>query len=408
MDGLPARLIPYAGLLSSVLCNIDTDHYEYQDLNNEIRMYTGGVYTSTTLYGGGSWDSYSPRFEISGRAMSDQIGKMVGLIREILFHSKLDDRKRIKEIIDENVSRLQMVLNSSGHAVAVSRATSYFSEAGAYKELLSGVDYYRFLKKLAADFDSEADNVVSGLKETAGFIFRRDNMMVDFTGRPAYVETVASAMDGFDGELTGEVLAKEAFVWKPESKNEGFVTPGTVQYDVMAGNFVQSGFKYHGGLNVLKVIMEYEYLWLNLRVKGGAYGCMSSFGRNGNAYFASYRDPNLEKTLDTYRQCADYLRHFEASDRDMLKYIIGAISAADTPLTPYSAATRSLGAYFSGLTDEDLQKTRDEILSTNVETIQGFSDLVENFVSQENICVVGSEASIEKNKELFKTVETLL
>ncbi|WP_183775264.1 insulinase family protein [Catenibacillus scindens] len=408
MDGLPVRLIPYAGLLSSVLGNIDTEHYEYQDLNNEIRMYTGGIYTGATLYAGKTWDSYNPRFEISGRALTDQMGKMGGLIREILFHSRLDDKKRIKEIIDENVSRLQMALNSSGHAVAVSRATSYFSEAGAYKELLSGVDYYRFLKKLASDFNEVADDIVSGLRETADFLFRRDNIMVDFTGRPPYIETAALALEGFEDELTGKAAVKEDFKWTPGSKNEGFVTPGTVQYDVMAGNFVQSGFKYHGGLNVLKVIMEYEYLWINLRVKGGAYGCMSSFGRNGNAYFASYRDPNLEKTLDIYRKCADYLRNFEASDRDMLKYIIGAISAADTPLNPYSAAARSLGAYFSGLTGEDLQKTRNEILSANVETIRGFAGLVENFVSQENICVVGSEASIEKNRELFKTVETLL
>ena len=153
--------------------------------------------------------------------------------------------------------------------------------------------------------------------------------------------------------------------------------------------------------------MEYEYLWNELRVKGGAYGCMSGFSRNGNAYFASYRDPNLKETLDVYARCADYLKHFEASDRDMLKYIIGAVSSADAPQKPFAAAARSLGAYFTKLTNEDLQKTRDEMLHTNVETIRGFAGLVESFVSQDYVCVVGSESQIQKNTELFNSVENL-
>ncbi len=408
MKGIPQRLIPYVGLLSSVLGNVDTENYDYEGLNNEISMYTGGVYSSPFVYGGKESGQYYPCFVVSGRALLNNLGKMTDLIKEMLFTSKLEDKKRLKEIIDENVSRLQMAFNSSVNAVAVSRATSYFSEAGAFRERLSGVDYYRFVRDLAKDFSNQAEQVIAALKETAGFIFRKDNLMVDYTAAPENIPVLEKAVAGLEDRLAPIVPEKEAFVWIPEAKNEGFITPGMVQYDVMAGNFVKDGFKFHGALNVLKVIMEYEYLWINLRVKGGAYGCMNGFSRNGNAYFASYRDPHLKETLDIYRDCGNYLRNFQVSDRDMLKYIIGAVSGADTPQKPYAAAGRSLGAYFSGVTNEDLQKTRDEMLSANVETIRGFADLVEDFVNQNNVCVIGSESQINENRQLFGTVEALL
>ena len=407
MTGLENRLIPYAGLLSVVLGNIDTDHYAYQDLNNEISMDTGGISVVTTIYGKGKEEDYLPAFEISGRAMDRQMGKMGVLMQEILFSSHLDDRKRLKEIIDENISRLQMAFYSSGHSVAVNRANSYFSEASAYKEKLAGIDFYHFLQDLAKDFEEKAEEIVSSLKEVAHFLFRKDNLLVDYTCREQDTSFVEEALEGLSDHLRKDVVQKEDFVYHQEQKNEGFVTPGMVQYSACAGNFKKAGYSYHGGLNVLKVIMEYEYLWIALRVKGGAYGCMSGFSRNGKCYFVSYRDPHLKDTFAVYQQCSQYLKNFSASDRDMLKYIIGAVSAADTPLKPYYAAARSLGAYLAGTTNADLQKTREEMLSTNVETIRGFAGLVDSFVSQNAICVVGSETKIQENADLFGSISSL-
>ena len=80
--------------------------------------------------------------------------------------------------------------------------------------------------------------------------------------------------------------------------------------------------------------MDYGYLWENVRVKGGAYDCMSSYGYAGNVYFCSYRDPNLNKTNDVYNGIPEFLRNFNESDRDILKYIIGTVSNLDRPRTP--------------------------------------------------------------------------
>ena len=404
---MPKRLMSYAGLLAAVLGNIDTKNYEYQDLNNEISMYTGGIYTTASVYGAQDPDGYSLRFEVGGRAMTARLGQMATLMEEMMFESRLDDVKRLKEIVDEQVSRLQMAFNSAGHAVAVNRATSYFSEAGAVKEQLSGMDYYHFIRGLAEDFDARSAQLTAALKETAAFIFRKDNVMIDLTGREDVLSAAEEALLGLKDRLYGQIPGKEAFTFEPQAKNEGFITSGMVQYAVCAGNFVKAGYRYHGGLNVLKVIMEYEYLWTALRVKGGAYGCMSGFSRNGNAYLHPTAIRILKKHWMYTVSVPNILKILKSATGICLNILSGRSALPMHRKKPFLAAARSLGAYFAGLTNEDLQKTRDEMLSTNQETIRSFAGLVESFVSQNYMCVVGSESQIDKNRSLFGAVENL-
>ena len=194
----------------------------------------------------------------------------------------------------------------------------------------------------------------------------------------------------------------------PEKKNEGFLTAGQVQYVARVGNFHKAGFEYHGSLRVLNTILSYDYLWNQVRVLGGAYGCMEGFGRDGNAYFVSYRDPNLLRTNEVFERTWEYVRDFEAMDRDMNKFIIGTISSMDTPLTPSAKGVRSLSAYLMGLTEERLKKEREQVLNTTMEKIRSFAPLVKSVTDTKEICVIGGMGEIEKNKDLFMKVEKLI
>ena len=158
---------------------------------------------------------------------------------------------------------------------------------------------------------------------------------------------------------------------------------------------------------MLKVIMGYDYLWNQVRVKGGAYGCMSGFSKNGDSYFVSYRDPNLAKTLETYENAVEYLRNFSGDDRNLTQYLIGAIGDLDTPLSPQSKGLRSLSAYMTKQTEEDFQKEREELLSADQEIIRGLAKYVESFLEDDCICVVGAAAKVKENQELFLSVENL-
>jgi presequence protease len=182
-----------------------------------------------------------------------------------------------------------------------------------------------------------------------------------------------------------------------------------VQYVARTGNYFKAGFSYTGALKVLRVILSYDYLWNNVRVKGGAYGCMCGFsGVDGDAYFTSYRDPNLKETNQIYERIPEYVESFTADERDITKYIIGTFSTLDAPLTPQANGKRSLSMYIAGLTEEELQRERDEILNVTIEDIRALSKTIKAVIDAGNICVIGNENKVMENKELFMEVKNLI
>ncbi len=406
---VPAEYMAYAGILKNVFAYIDTEHYAYGELYNELNIHTGGVAANINTYTNAKkMDEYKLCFEIKCKAFYDELPKAFALITEVLTHSKLDDKKRLKEIISELKSRMQGNMVASGHSVAAIRAMSYFSETAAVAELLSGMPFYRLLERLEADFDANSDELVEKLQGLAERVFRPENLLLDFTADEDGYQAFEKAAAEMKDTLFAKPVEKGNFHIDVEKKNEGFCTSGQIQYVGQAGNFQKKyGYPYTGALRILKVIMGYEYLWTNIRVKGGAYGCMCSFGKNGDSYFVSYRDPNLKKTFETYHGIADYVKEFTADERTMTKYIIGTISEIDTPMTPATKASRSLGAYLSNLTFDEVQKERDEILNCTQEDIRKLAAYMEAIMETDAICVVGNGQAIEENKELFGEVDHL-
>ena len=279
--------------------------------------------------------------------------------------------------------------------------------AHRYKELTSGVEYYRFLSKLNDDFENEKNVLIENLKKLTKMIFSKDNLMVSYTatreGLAGLEEELAKVREGLYEAQKEETRC----VIHCEKKNEGFQTSSKVQFVAQAGNFLDAGKEYHGALQILKVIMSYEYLWMNIRVKGGAYGCMSNFNRIGEGYFVSYRDPNLKKTLEVYAGVPEYLRNFTVSERDMTKYIIGTISNIDQPMTPAAKGDRSMNLYMNHLTEEMIQEERMQILRATQEDIRNLAEIAEAVLACDQICVIGNEEKINDEKEVFGEVTAL-
>ena len=410
LSGIPEELLPYAGVLQAVLGIIDTEHYEYSELFNEINVHTGGIGTSLELYTDvtkAKEKAFRATFEVKTKALYDKIPFALQMMIEILTSSKLGDEKRLKEILAMNVSRLQMKFLSSGHVVAAMRAMSYCSPISRFKELTSGVEYYRFLSKLNDDFENEKNVLIENLKKLTKMIFSKDNFMVSYTatreGLAGLEEELAKVREGLYEAQKEETRC----VIHCEKKNEGFQTSSKVQFVAQAGNFLDAGKEYHGALQILKVIMSYEYLWMNIRVKGGAYGCMSNFNRIGEGYFVSYRDPNLKKTLEVYAGVPEYLRNFTVSERDMTKYIIGTISNIDQPMTPAAKGDRSMNLYMNHLTEEMIQEERMQILRATQEDIRNLAEIAEAVLACDQICVIGNEEKINDEKEVFGEVTAL-
>ncbi len=410
LEEVPKALTPYIGLLSTVLGYVDTEHYSFLNLSNEVNIHTGGISCDVSAFGKkGSPKEYLPTFIMDVKVLYEEMDNAFDLLKEIISFTKLDDKKRLLEIISEIKSRLQMHLTSSGHAAAVDRATSYFSEAARFNEETRGISYYKFIEELEADYDNQADRLIEHLELLMSYIFRKENLIISFTSDQEGLQTLKGKLMPFVEQLKEEPINRVSEHYTLKGMNEGFKTSGQVQYVARAGNFISAGYNYTGALEVLKTIMSYEYLWNNVRVKGGAYGCMCGFSSvTGNGYFTSYRDPNLKETNEIFEKAVEYVRNFTAEERDLTKYIIGTISGIDTPRTPSMKGNISMSLYLSGTTWEDKQRERNEILNVTQEDIRGLSGIIKAILDGGNICVIGNENKIEANKDLFLEVKTLI
>lgn len=402
------KYAPHLSLFATVLGYMDTENYSYLELANEINIDTGGIVSDIMQYNKvGNIKEFIAKFEIRTKVLYDKLPKALELIKEIIYNGKFRDEKRLKEIIAESRSRLQMKMNATGHSVAVLRGMSYVSTSGVFNDETIGIGYYRFLVDLEEHFEDKKEELIRLFESFVTRIFNKDNLLVSYTGDEKGYSGLEKELCKLLEVMPKKKTAEEKFQLQPICRNEGFKTSGQVQYVARMGNFIEAGFSYTGALKVLKVILSYDYLWNNVRVKGGAYGCMCGFSLNGEGYFTSYRDPNLKETNEIYASTGKYIEKFSVDERDMTKYIIGAISSLDTPLSPYAKGARSFAAYVSGLTNDDIQRDRDQVLEVTEEKIRELAPLIQVIIDAGNICVIGNEDRIEDNKNLFKTIENL-
>ncbi|MBE5865517.1 MAG: insulinase family protein [Lachnospiraceae bacterium] len=408
LNEIPEEYFPYVGLLKSCLGLLNTENYNYGDLFNETNLVTGGMAAVNNAYSNlDNSDACKVTLELKTKVFYENIGKAVELMKEIVLTSNFKDEERLKEILAEGKSRMQAQMMSGGHSVAAGRALSYGSVSGKLSEELSGVPFYRLVARIDEHFDEEKTNLIEKLEMLAKMIFRPENLMVDFVGEESALEHLEEAVGAFKSALYTCPVEKAVYKPIPERKNEGFMTAGQIQYVCRAGNYKKKGLPYTGALKVMKVMMGYEYLWMNVRVKGGAYGCMCNFGRTGESYFVSYRDPNLSKTLEVYEKAAEAIEHYKSDERTMTQYIIGAISDLDTPMNPSAKGLFSLSAYMTGLTNERLQKERDEILGATPEDIRGLAAYIRAFMEDDFLCVVGNAGKLKSEQNLFMKLENL-
>ena len=405
---VPERLFPYLGILKTVLMMVDTEHFSYGELPNEVNIHTGGIKAVVNTYtNANEMRKYRVMLEIRSRALYEKRDKALELMKEIILTSRFDDGKRLHEVIAEAKSRLQAAMTSAGHSTAALRALSYFSPTAAVSEEISGIPQYRLLEELDKNFEAKKEELISNLKELTVCIFRPGNLLVDYTASKESWEGLEEAVREFKSALITEPIEETGYTPVLTKRNEGFMTAGQVQFVCRAGNFIEKGLPYTGSLKVLKVMMGYDYLWNQVRVKGGAYGCMCSFYKNGDGYFVSYRDPNLTKTIEVYEKAADYIKNAKLDERTVTQFIIGAISELDTPMTPATRGSYSLGGYLTGLSMERVQKEREELLATTGEELNGLYRYVQAFMEENCLCVVGNGEKIKENQQLFQNIDQL-
>lgn len=404
---VPLETLKYVSLLRRCLGYMDTSKRSYGDLFDETSLYTGGIGFSFAGHRRVGKDEDDYYFSVMTKVLYENMDRGFELMEETIFDTIFEDEKRLKEIVSETKSRMQSSFISSGHAIAAARAASYHSKKQALMQQLDGLEYYRLLEKIETDFETEGKEAIRQMKLLLHYIFRKENMIVNYISPTDKEFNFRENVKKLTKRFYEDELPYKAWDVIPEKKNEAFKTSAQIQYVCRAGNFMDKGLKYTSRLKVLKTILGYDYLWMNVRVKGGAYGCMSGFSRFGECHFVSYRDPNLAKTNEIFEGVVDYLENFDVDERTMTQFIIGTISNEDIPLSNSAKGTRAFATYLTGITYDILKKERQDILSTTPEDIQKLAEYMKAFLSDDCICVVGGENAIEEAKDLFKVVTTL-
>ena len=399
----------YLGFFTNALGLVSTEKYSYTDLANATNIYTGGISTGTASHPDIK-DRYNFvfKFEVKLKVLEKNLDKALELMEQMLLSSDFTDTKRLGELVAQIKARLQANLSSSGHLVAAMRSMSSFSRYALYQDELKGVAFYRSICRIEKELSESPKSVSDKLAAIAKKLFARNRMLISFTGNnEAYCNAKPSLEKVIAGFDKMSAVGNQAEVHFNTAK-EAFIDASQIQYVAKTGDFICEGYEYTGALRLLRIILSYDYLWINVRVKGGAYGCMNTFLRSGESYFVSYRDPNLSDTLDVYDRIPEYIKSFSPDERDMTKYIIGTFSALDTPMNPEAKGSRSLSAYLEGITYEQIQKERNEILNAQPEDIRRLADLVEAVLKKDSICVIGNENMIKESAGLFENVEKLI
>ena len=408
ITNIPARLLPSLSILKILLCMVDTKSYKYGELINESNIVSGGISVTAAVYKDAcDTDKYTLSIEARSKAFYESIKDTLSLIKEILFTSKLTDTDRVREVLGQSLVHLQGFMISSGHAVAISRAMSYVSGSSRMNEILSGLEQYRLLEELLGDFDHKYPEILKGMQEILSKAFGRNNMEISVGAEKCGIEGFERDIKEFIDGLENAGFESDAEPVKGENKCEGLSAASQVNYVALCGNYIKKGLEYSPRLDIVKNILSTDFLWNNVRILGGAYGCMCGFVRNGDAYFVSYRDPNLKKTLETYNRVAEYIEAFPDDTETLERYIITTIGDLDVPLTPSMKTQKAYGMYKNSRTNEELQAEREQVLSTTPADIRALSRYIAAICDKPALCTVGGEEILKKEGDVFANIVPL-
>ncbi len=402
---VPQSKMFHAFLLNELIGRVDTLQHSYEDLANLVNLNIGGFGTNINAdTKKNEPNSFFPRLKVYTKCLASKVESMTEILSEIFTQSTFTNKKRLREIIEEEQIGIELNLQNSAPTIIAARIASYYSNAGAYNDAAI-LPFNEFLKDLLANFDEKFDTLVDELEDVYNRILNRNGLIVSVTATDELYKNFRPYLTKLIKSLPVDEYPRADYDFPCVAQNEGLYSQSRVQYVGKGANFIKLGYEYSGALNVLETILRYDYFWTKIRVQGGAYGAFVNFNRTGGMFFGSYRDPNLKNTLDVFNSTADFLRNFDVSEREMDKYIIGTMSRVDKPLTPSIKGQLAADFCLRGITYDDRQKSRNEILSARQGDIKKLAELIAACMNENNICVFGNENVVKDNAEIFKTIK---
>ncbi|MEQ2957871.1 insulinase family protein [Slackia piriformis] len=414
IDGLAWEDVPYLSVLGMLLSRLDTERHTAAELDVLMRLHLGSLrFFADAFVDDADPSRVSLKMTVATSALSEELEQMARIPREIWETTKFDDSDKIRDILVQRRIAMEQSFANEGHVRAMNRLSSYEFKSGVLKEAMGGVDFYRFLCDLIDNFDERFDALQSRLRDVCSRVFTKRDVVASFTGSKADRE-IFFHMAGdfglpgeariFDGKPSAPAFGEK--IPEPVMKREAFVVPSDVCY-VAKGSDVGALGAYAGEWQVLASALSFDYLWNEVRVKGGAYGVGFRRTPEGFGRFYSFRDPAVDPTLERFDAAGSWLASFDPSEEEMEGYIVSTVASHDAPAKPRQVARRQDAQFFCEKPAGYRERLRAEKLATTPEKLRACSTALDEVAQRGSICVFGGEDVVRASAGEFNVIELM-
>lgn len=391
--------LQYLKLLANVLGYMSTDKYSYSDISVMLKRISGGASfrIEPMLKRDKSIVTY---FVIRFSCLEKNLAAINELIINILYKTMLTDKKRFKDILSEYRLALESEMLDAGHVYASTRAAASCTEGGLLDEILTGISFYEFIMKIINNLDKDFNDYVNTFKDPLDRMLAKDNLVIALTGDDILLDALRK--DNIIKAFKDKNSLDKHFTFEMLIDNVAYKAPIDVNYVALATTIDPSIID--GSYNVIRNAISNSYLWQSVRVQGGAYGCFMTFVKDGRIIFSSYRDSNIEKTIESYKHTVDFLDSFKPNQRDFDLIKIGAIGPSADAEHVEITGNRALFLKLAGFSYEDRVKERASLLDTTLDDFKKFKEELVKAFKNSHIVVIGNEGMIDREKDKFNKV----
>lgn len=409
--------LPYITVLSFLFGRLDTARHTAAQLDTLLRANLGELRFVAEVHENlEDAEACMPRMCVCSSALESRVRELASIPDEIMLTTRFDDVDRIYDVLAQRRARMEESFADSGHAAAMGRVAAHFSPAGVLREQMGGVDFYFFLCDLLDHFDERKEALPEKLSELASRVFVDDSCLVSFAGGDealkgfwdGHEEASSCSSAGQAGSQGARKPASELVVPKPASRNEAFVVSSDVSFSAIGFDRRKLGVAHSGVWSLAVRSLSFDYLWNEVRVKGGAYGCGFQVTRSGSLRFYSFRDPRIDETVERFANAGAWLSSFDPDEDEFEGYVVSTVAGIDNPVKPRDLVRRQGAWFFAGLTPEERAKTRDEVVSATPEQLRALGEPVSEVCKQGSVVTFGNRDLIKASKLGFEVIDLTL
>lgn len=406
-SGLATELLPLLNLFATLVTEIGTQAKDYMQFARELGIYTGGFTHSFNTYTHIDNPSAGtkPVLWFHLKTLSTYLKPALALMEEVFADLSLENRQRIREIVQREFAWAEHSVQSEGYSLASSRVFANLSLSGRYNEYVNGTTSYLYLKNLANSYQENEESFLKALLQIKDQLFRQTALTFCLTGSDEDINEFAATCPSILGTLSDRQIQAAPHTFQNFTRHQGLCTSAEVVFNVQGCSLFTDPKAYNGHFEVLRTWISRDYLWNTVRQMGGAYGCFVQFNHiTGNFGLISYRDPQVKKTFDAYDKLKEHVGHLTPSRQVLEQLIIGTYGNLDPHQTAAVKGALARNEFMTGITPAFKQQRIDDVLKTSAQDLQAFAPYFDNLLENSYRATIGNCEKIRSNSSLYSDI----